>query len=834
MLPLITGCDGCRGPGAPPADAPKESSVQDFTSLPPRPFPGDSAASRNAVKPGHWFAASVPLRSNKIDARGTLRSDVKLPGRANMNTGFGDTEPGSTDNANRNSLTSERSVVLPKSQMRRFDTRILAPRANTQGQPLQLSSRFVTSGGNAYVDSRQQSCNVLAPHEYFAVVLTRSPERFARLKTSDWVRPFLDIDSGAPASIHYRLVFPFEEGVLPLSSTMLDWTQTSVVIWDDMPADALTPAQLQALRDWIYFGGRLIVNGSDGTDSLVTSSLEPLLPIKSTGNIELDVDSTTTLLKQWSVGDDDSTDHQITIMGGLSSRIAAGGSRRPDAIAVAGTDDLVTLVPVGGGVICQSRFDLTSGWLANWKSFDSFFNAAILGRPPREFVVTDTIIRDGSAEVDASGFAMVAQKFRDDTLQDSYLPGINTSLRFLSRDAVLSSNVTGQSSEDDISQTGSFIDPTKSEDSVTDGVADSSIDSTSTIHEALGLTRIDPVSGVAGWTDQSDVMSHLIATLRSESGIEIPKSSLVIRSLGIYLFLLVPVNYLVFRFFGRLEYAWLAAPVIAILGAVWVAREAQLDIGFARSQTELAVLEVPANYSRGHLTRAIAIYNSLSIRYDIVFDHPDAAAAPIGVFDRSGMESDVVFATSTGDGPQLNGIGISSNQVRLLHTEEIIDVGGLIRREGEFLVNETSYDLVDVFVVEKLSPDRSRVAPAANCAAGGRAALRFRDAEGLLVSDDLPMQTATLVRRLVSKDAIHVGAMRVVARIEGAPTGMAVVPETNQRASQTILVAHLNYGGRLFDQASDQPTPDANLVGLLLKDRPVDFNETDVLIRDEP
>ncbi len=830
-MPWITGCDGCRGPGSTPTDAPNESPVQDFTSLPPRPFPNDSAASQNAVKPGHWFTASVPLRSNKIDARGSLRSDVKLSGRSNLNTGFGGTEAGSTESANRTSLSSERSAVLPKSQMRRFDTRILAPRVNTQGQPLLLSSRFVTSSGNAYVDSRSQPCNVLEPHEYFAVVLTRSPERFARLKTSDWVRPFMDTNSGAPASIHYRLVFPFEEGVLPLSSTILDWTQTSVVIWDDMPADALTPAQLQALRDWIYFGGRLIVNGSDGTDALVTSSLEPLLPIKSTGNIELDVDSTTTLLKQWSVAEDDSTSHQITVMGGLSSRIAAGGSRRPDAVAVAGTDDLVTLVPVGGGMICQSRFDLTSGWLANWKSFDSFFNAAILGRPPRKFVLTDTVIRNRSVEVDASGFAMVAQMFQDDTLQDSYLPAINTSLRFLARDAVLSSKVVSQSSEDTTSQTDSYQDPTNSEDSIT---TQGTIESKVTTQETLGLTRIDPVSGVAGWTDESDVMSHLIGTLRSESGIEIPKSSLVIRSLGIYLFLLVPVNYLLFRFLGRLEYAWLAAPVIAILGAVWVAREAQLDIGFARSQTELALLEVPSNYSRGHLTRAIAIYNSLSTRYDILFDHPEAVAAPVGVFDRSGLESDVIFATSTGDGAQLNGIGINSNQVRLLHTEEIIDIGGLIRRDGEFVVNETSYDLVDMFVVEKLSTSRSRVASVANCAAGGRAALRFRDAEGMLVSSDMPMQTATLVRRLVNKDAIPVGAARVVARIEGAPTGMNVVPETNQRTSQTILVAHLSYGRVLLADAGDKPTPDANLIGPLLKDRPIDFNEPDVIIRDEP
>ncbi len=139
------------------------------------------------------------------------------------------------------------------------------------------------------------------------------------------------------------------------------------------------------------------------------------------------------------------------------------------------------------------------------------------------------------------------------------------------------------------------------------------------------LTYVDAVTGISGWSDNSDTINLCRDILKAESGIEIPDSSLVFRSLGWYLLILVPINYLIFRLMGRLEYAWLAVPVIAVGGAIWVARAARLDIGFARSQTELAVLELPANYSRGHLTRIIAIYNSLSSRYDIDFKTIDGA-----------------------------------------------------------------------------------------------------------------------------------------------------------------------------------------------------------------
>ncbi len=127
--------------------------------------------------------------------------------------------------------------------------------------------------------------------------------------------------------------------------------------------------------------------------------------------------------------------------------------------------------------------------------------------------------------------------------------------------------------------------------------------------------------------------------------------------MGYYLLILVPINYLVFRLLGRLEYAWLAVPLIAIGGAVWVARAARLDIGFARSQTEIALLELQPNYQRGHLSRVVAIYNSLSSTYDIEFKTIDGAAAPIWSGSSDSKRSGAVFRTGFAEGPMLSGFG---------------------------------------------------------------------------------------------------------------------------------------------------------------------------------
>ncbi len=785
-------------------------------------MPSDRAASQNFVKPGHWLTASQSLRSNIVDTRGELRTELTVRPSAFA-------EKTAQDTSAQRAFAGARPVVLPKGQMRRFDVRLLAQiPSQSRGDLVRLSSRYTPSHSTAGIDTAEQRCRVLAPEEFLVVVLTQAPERFARLQTSDWVRPFHDPLAVTQPSQHYRIVFPSDEGLLPLPATMLDWTYVAAVVWDDISADSLTPSQLQAVEDWIHFGGRLIVNGPDGADSLRSSSLASRLPIGVTGNTELDLDAATNMMEAWSVAGDDSTARQIDLLRGLSTRVAAGGDLHRDANPVVGTGDLLATRELGRGAICQSRFDLASGWLANWKSFDSFFNAAILVRPSREFVNSDTKVSDIGATESDDGYPVVISRFRDSGLAESQLPALNSSFRLLSRDAVLA--VEEQSTED---SAATEQKPSEADDSFVD--LEAAVDASSNVVDApspLDLTRVDPVSGVSGWSESSDVMVQVSRLLRSESGIAIPESTLVIRSLGMYLFVLVVLNYVVFRLLGRLEYAWLAAPVIALIGAALVAREAQLDIGFARSQTELSLLELPANYSRGHLTRGIAIYNSLSTQYEVQFNHTDAIAAPVKTSDERWKSDPLVFETAAGEGPRLLGMNVGSNQVRMLHTEEIIDVGGTVRRESDYLVNETDFDLVDLIVVERSTTGQRSLATVATCAAGGRTALRFRDDHELRVSE-MPMQTQDLIQRLIDKGSMEPGASRIVARIDDKIAGMTILPQASQYRGQTILVAHLGYGRNRY-QSITRPTPDVNLVESLLKDRPSDLEPAEAMMKDEP
>ena len=56
--------------------------------------------------------------------------------------------------------------------------------------------------------------------------------------------------------------------------------------------------------------------------------------------------------------------------------------------------------------------------------------------------------------------------------------------------------------------------------------------------------------------------------LLEAAGVEVPDTSFVVICLALYLVALVPLNWLVFNAIGRVEWAWVAAPIIAIIGHV--------------------------------------------------------------------------------------------------------------------------------------------------------------------------------------------------------------------------------------------------------------------------
>ncbi|QDT05752.1 hypothetical protein K227x_41560 [Rubripirellula lacrimiformis] len=794
-VPLIVGCDGCRRDPDARKEEQEQAPLDAFTIQSPDPFPsagiltdGGVPAGR-ALKPGHWITASVGIKSNLDDVRGELIS------RAGTNSS--DLSTGRL-NSSSGSVVNSRPVVLPKGQLRRFDYRILPPVPDGGSRKTSiLGGRLVTTGRSSTVTIPTTPFIAMSPEEYFIVILTERPERFTKLRGADWIKPYHDKLDFPLDGANYRIVVASTKDIVSIAETMLDWTNTAYVIWDDVPEDVLMPDQRRALADWIRFGGQLIVNGPEAADALSRGTLSEVLPMKPSGHIELDTDDGKQLLQSWQVETDTSTGKQIAILEGQSGRIAVDGALAEDAESLSGSGNLILRRKIGRGCVTQSRVDLTSDWLVDWWSFDSFFNGAILNRSPRRFFrepggavrLMDTA--SGKLTVDASANTHFRIASRDSRLGR---PGV------MQLDVFFDSEVSGESRDDAAAQDDQPIAASES--------SERPIQKSLPPRSSDPYTLVDAATGVGGWTDTSEVMSAFRDVLRSESGIEIPKSTLVIRSLGYYLLVLVPINFIVFRLMGRLEYAWLAVPVIALVGAIWVARAARLDIGFARSQTELALLELQTDYPRGHLCRVDAIYNSLSSTYQMDFETTDGVALPIrSELKRNEVQSQPVLKTSYDEGPSLAGVAVGSNQVRLLHAEQMIDVGGVIviDQAGK-LVNQSQLEIMDVVVIEKTLDGEVLVASVGLLGPSANVTLRFRDDNEIAFSGELPMQTSTLMQRLGSPSMMAPGSIRMVGRIDTAMGGMSIEPKANQVNAQTIVLVHLQHPAIALGK------PDANLL----------------------
>jgi hypothetical protein len=187
--------------------------------------------------------------------------------------------------------------------------------------------------------------------------------------------------------------------------------------------------------------------------------------------------------------------------------------------------------------------------------------------------------------------------------------------------------------------------------------------------------------------------------------------------LAIYLLVLAPLNWGVFRLLGRVEWAWLAAPAIAVIGALAVVRLAQLDIGFARSTTELAVVEMYEGYPRAHVTRFAALYTSLSTGYDFLFEEEPCVAQPFAARTRRRDATETLHEVMLRQEAnlQLDGFQVASNSIGYMHSEQVCDLGGPIQLLGDdesgwSVANGTDYLLRDVGLMRRRDDGRVETA----------------------------------------------------------------------------------------------------------------------------
>ncbi len=152
---------------------------------------------------------------------------------------------------------------------------------------------------------------------------------------------------------------------------------------------------------------------------------------------------------------------------------------------------------------------------------------------------------------------------------------------------------------------------------------------------------------MAAWNDFSPVANAARQGLQQAAGIKVLDRMFVVWIVAGYVLVLVPVNWFVFRWLGRVEWAWAAAPLIAVVCTAVVINLAQLDIGFVRAENEIAVVELQDDYPRAHVTRYTALYTSLATGYGFHFDSPGSLMLPFPTVNDPGRLPHVGGARAT-------------------------------------------------------------------------------------------------------------------------------------------------------------------------------------------
>jgi len=735
-------------------------------------------------KPGHWTAATMAAKANNSDLLGDLKMSV-VDGRSKpvglLGMGY--------------SSTGSRQVSLSKGQVKLLQSVLYVPRTRRNAAASARIDARARKGGGVRVE-KLHPLKRMPSYQYHFLVLAQWPVslNYKYIDGLDSVKHPSALDDGESDLGFYRVQLIGDKPQAALPSYGLLWTSIAYVLWDDAVPDAILPDQQVALLDWLHWGGQLIISGPDSLDSLGNSFLAPYLPATSAGSRELKGADFKELNDRFT----------LNVHGKPGRRLApvapwAGVTLNVDAEAreVPGTGGLLAERRVGRGRIVVSAFELDQRELTDWSCFDGFFNACLLGRPPRRFVGDELDVQVTWAE---GGFR-------------PFDPRAVCKLRYFARD-------TGKKE----------VDP-PAEGEIAYGGYGGDVDTLSYTGEDARLVH---GPDVASWSDFNSVANSARESLQNAARIEIPKREFVFWVVGAYLLILVPANWVVFRSIDRVEWAWAAAPVIAIVYTVVVIRMAQLDIGFARSLTEITVVEVQSDYPRAHVTRYTALYTSLATGYEFRCEDRGALVQPFPTVRSPGD-----FRLLPGQGlteleyrydrdVRMLGFHATSNTTGLVHSEQMLDLGGAIAiREtpgrGDRLTNGSEFTLKGAGVIRRNGAGQLETAWIGALEPGEGAEVRFQvraetddSAEALWADrrDRSPLTLAAaakgelgfrqMVELAEDRQGLGPGETRLIGWLDEEVPGLEVKPASAQSRRAALVVAHLGYG------YGEDPRPDVN------------------------
>ena len=710
--------------------------------------PNDLELLHQRAKPGHWSTATIGMISRREDFRGDLAvGPMRLADVPYQ-------------------LQTRRPVLLPKGQRKELEITFLTPPGVQPAAGPPLDTRLLTGGtSRAVLEEANRIQPLLAAHQFYWLVLSDDAARYKFLAALPALSntTFAEDASRTNTTAYYDLLLPRIERRVPLAGNPLTWTSLAVILWDEFDPGKLTPSQQQALLDWLHWGGQLIISGPGSLDRLRGGFLEPYLPAVSQGALELGTDQLAVLDRGWSLPGETLTMARpwsgLSLVPKLASETLVTSEEQP----------LVVERRVGRGRVVVSAFALNQRELIAWSGVNGFLENVLLRRP--KLVSRHTPGDEGKPHVagrfDPRRISRVRILSRDSGT-DNELRWASCGLR-ASQDATIGHDFEGEFWDE---QNRPLVGP-----------------------------------GVCGWNDFSRLSRAAREVLRGAARIDVPKAAFVARMLAVYLIVLVPLNWIFFRLLGRVEWAWIAAPVIAVLFTVIVVRAAQLDIGFVRARTEVDVLELYADYARAHVTRYTALYTSLSTTYEVRYDDPTSLAIPFSTgaadlrFQRQGL-----ITLQPGRPTRLGGFAVSSNSAATLHSEQTTILAGPVRlrktRRGRWqVVNQTGLPFEGAAVVTA-----DQFAWIGRLNSGGGATLNFEplgdqtrpEAMHVRLAENRPsderheaLDVRPMIEAAARLDREDAGQWRLVAWSKTPIGGMHVNPRASQIHGATVVVAHL-------------------------------------------
>jgi hypothetical protein len=808
VLLALPGCRGCHSETAEEAEKreaeerakkEKEKPKEDFEYGGPAAWPcgrysiteGSRLGPSNWLKPGHWTSIVLAnAKMNNFDFLGDW--DLTLVDRTN------DAHGPVPLPATPYTLTTSRQVALPKGQAKTLESLLLVP---PDHQPVSLNYQL---RGRRLFEAGQPLA-LMPSYQYHIVVLSRWPARYTYLDELPSVKPETNSIASTAHSPHYRITLSPPKGSPPLPAHALLWTSIAYVLWDDADPATLDADQRQAMLDWLHWGGQLILSGPDTLEELRGSFLEPYLPATSAGARDLHAGDLAELSQQWS----GATGRDLTPVqpwAGVRLKKDARAQFLPD------TGDLLVERAVGRGRIVVSAFRLSGPELISWPGWDSVFNACLLRRPPRFFTTDpekDPVVRWSDERAHPNPWD----------------PAINSRLRFFARDeGVALPKYAAPADLGNVAVANGWRYrgnvPGPGGDPV-EGEAD------------LSGVMVPAKPGVAAWNDFSPIANAARQGLQQAAGIKVLDRMFVVWIMVGYVLVLVPLNWTVFRWLGRVEWAWAAAPLIAIVCAAVVINLAQLDIGFVRAQNEIGVVELQGDFPRAHVTRYAALYTSLSTGYAFHFDSPGSMMLPFSTTSEPGSfhmllgESYRDLTCRRGSNIDIAGYAVGSNSIGFIHGEQWIDLAHplVVSKQDEEVIqiaNQTQFTLRDAGVIKKTAGGGLQTAWLGTIPAGAAASGQFdlestTSAGGELWKDkrNRAPQTAAgaasgelnlreLINIAQTAGDMRPGQVRLVAWMDDELPGLVIEPAAKQSRHVALVVAHLAAG------EDEMPRPDAN------------------------